>query len=179
MRREQDELAFLPAALEIVETPPSPIGHAIGATIVTLVCLGLIWSIFGHVDIIAFAQGKVVPSGRVKLIQPLETGVVRAIRVHDGQSVKAGDVLIELDPTVTTAEADHVRNDLIAAQLDIARLRAELSDSDNPESAFQPPVGASADLIAMERKFLLQADRRIPRQARGPGSPTGAEGGRA
>ena len=155
-RREQDELAFLPAALEIVETPPSPIGRAIGATIVTLVCLGLIWAIFGHVDIIAFAQGKVVPSGRVKLIQPLEIGVVRAIRVHDGQTVKAGDVLIELDPSMTTAEADHVRNDLIAAQLDIARLRAALSDSDNPESAFQPPVGASPDLIAMQRKFLLR-----------------------
>ena len=67
----------------------------------------------------ASASGKVVPSGRVKLIQPFETGVVRAIHVRDGQSVKAGDVLIELDPTMTEAEEKHIRSDLIAVQLDI------------------------------------------------------------
>src|SRR5262252_5116086 len=71
-RREADERAFLPAALEIVETPPSPIGRAISAVIVALVCLALIWATFGHVDIIAYASGKVVPSGRVKLVQPFE-----------------------------------------------------------------------------------------------------------
>jgi hemolysin D len=153
-RREKDELAFLPAALEIVETPPSPIGRSIGATIVALFVLALIWAIFGHVDIVASASGKVVPSGRVKLIQPFETGVVRAIHVRDGQSVKAGEVLIELDPTMTAAEQEHIRSDLIAAQLDIARLRAALSDNDNPQDAFQPPAGASADLVAMQLRFL-------------------------
>ena len=81
------------------------------------------------------------PSGRVKLIQPFETGVVRAIHVRDGQSVKAGDVLIELDPTMTTAEQEHIRSDLIAAQLDVARLRAALSDSDDPQAVFQPAGG--------------------------------------
>ena len=104
--RERDEFAFLPAALEIVETPPSPIGRAIGATIIALFCVALIWATIGHVDIVTSASGKVVPSGRVKLIQPFETSVVRAIRVRDGQSVKTGDVLIELDPTMTKAEQD-------------------------------------------------------------------------
>src|ERR1700733_16299006 len=105
-RRQFDELAFLPAALEIVETPPSPIGRAIGATIVALFCLALIWASVGHVDIIAYATGKIVPSGRVKLIQPFEIGVIRAISVHDGQNVKAGDVLIELDPPMTAADEE-------------------------------------------------------------------------
>jgi hemolysin D len=155
-RRQFDELAFLPAALEIVETPPSPIGRAIGGTIVALFCLALIWATFGHVDIVASATGKVVPSGRVKLIQPFETGVVRAIRVHDGQSVKAGDVLIDLDPTMSTADEEHIRSDLIAAQLDVARLRATLADDDDPQASFQPPAGASADLIAMQRQFLAK-----------------------
>ena len=155
-RREKDEIAFLPAALEIVETPPSPIGRAIGATLIAIFCVALMWASFGHVDIVASAHGKIVPSGRVKLIQPLETGVVRAIHIHDGQSVKAGDVLIELDPTLTTAEQEHIRSDLVAAQLDIARLRAALSDSDNPQSAFQPPSGASSDLVAMQRGFLIK-----------------------
>lgn len=155
-RRDRDELAFLPAALEIVETPPSPIGRAIGATIVSLFCLALIWAFFGQVDVVASATGKVVPSGRVKLIQPFETGVIRAIHVRDGQSVKAGDVLIELDPTMTAAEQAHIRSDLIAAQLDIARLRAALSDGDDPQAVFQPPPLASADLITMQRQFLAR-----------------------
>jgi hemolysin D len=155
-RREKDEIAFLPAALEIVEMPPSPIGRAIGATLIALFCLALIWASVGHVDIVASASGKIVPSGRVKLIQPFETGVVRAIHIRDGQSVKAGDVLIELDPTMTAAEQGHIRSDLIAAQLDIARLRAALSDSDNPENLFQAPAGASPALVNMQRKFLAQ-----------------------
>ena len=155
-RREKEEIAFLPAALEIVETPPSPIGRAIGATLVALFCLALIWASFGHVDIVASASGKIVPSGRVKLIQPFETGVVRAIHIHDGQSVKAGDLLIELDPTMTGAEEEHIKNDLVAAQLDIARLRAALSNSDNPENEFHPPAGASPTLVNMEREYLAK-----------------------
>ena len=155
-RGEKHELAFLPAALEIVETPPSPIGRSIGATIIALFCLALIWASFGHVDIVASAPGKIVPSGRVKLIQPFETGVVRAIHIHDGQSVKAGDVLIELDPTMTTAEGEHIKNDLVAAQLDIARLRAALSDGDNPQREFHPPAGASPALVNMQREFLAR-----------------------
>jgi hemolysin D len=154
--RENDERAFLPAALEIVETPPSPIGRAISVTLIALFSLALIWAAVGRVDIVASASGKIVPSGQVKLIQPFEAGVVRAIHVHDGQSVKAGEVLIELDPTMTTAEQEHIRSDLIAAQLDVARLRAVLSDGDDPETAFQPPAGASSDLIAMQRQFLAK-----------------------
>ena len=108
-RREKEELAFLPAALEIVETPPSPIGRAIGVDHHRSVLSGVDLGGFGQVDIVASAPGRIVPSGRVKLIQPFETGVVRAIDVHDGQSVKAGDVLIELDPTMTEAEEEHIK----------------------------------------------------------------------
>src|SRR5262249_23725044 len=110
--RRVEELAFLPAALEIVETPPSPIGRTIGATIILLFCAALVWASAGMIDIVASAPGKIVPSGRTKIIQPFETGVVRSIRVQDGQAVKAGDVLIELDPTVNAAERDHLRDDL-------------------------------------------------------------------
>jgi hemolysin D len=95
--RRGEELAFLPAALEIVETPPSPIGRTIGATIILLFCAALAWAWWGTIDIVESATGKIVPSGRTKVIQPFETGVVRSIRVQDGQAVKAGDVLIELD----------------------------------------------------------------------------------
>ena len=68
IRRSESELAFLPAALEIVETPPSPIGRAIGITVIALFCLALAWASFGTVDIVATAPGKIIPSGRTKVI---------------------------------------------------------------------------------------------------------------
>ena len=88
--RRGEELAFLPAALEIVETPPSPIGRTIGFTIILLFCAALVWAWWGTIDIVASAAGKIVPSGRTKVIQPFETGLVRSIRVQDGQAVKSG-----------------------------------------------------------------------------------------
>src|SRR5882757_3267950 len=82
-QRRGEELAFLPAALEIVETPPSPIGRTIAATVILLFCAALVWAWWGTIDIVASATGKIVPSGRTKVIQPFETGVVRSIRVQE------------------------------------------------------------------------------------------------
>jgi hemolysin D len=152
-RRREHEIAFLPAALEITETPPSPIGRAIGASIIAVFCFALLWATFGSVDIVASATGKIVPGGRTKLIQPFETGVVRAIHVRDGQTVKAGDVLIELDPTMTEADNERQKSDLIAVELDVARLRAALAE--DPLAAFRPPQSASAAEIEMHRQFLI------------------------
>jgi hemolysin D len=151
--RRREELAFLPAALEIVETPPSPIGRAIGSAIILLFSVALIWAWWGTIDIVASATGKILPNGRVKVVQPFETGVVRSIRVQDGQAVKAGDVLIELDPTANEAERDHLRNDLLAERLNIARLRAALSG--DPVADFSPPTGADPELISTQHQLLL------------------------
>ena len=153
--RRKDELAFLPAALEIVETPPSPIGRAIVFIVMAVFSIALAWACLGTVDIVAVAPGKIIPSGRTKTIQPFETGVVRAIHVSDGQDVRAGDVLIELDPTMSSAELGHSKSDLMAAQLDAARLRAALSGKDDPLTAFKPPQDAPSDLIQMQRRFLV------------------------
>jgi hemolysin D len=153
LRRREQEIAFLPAALEISESPPSPIGRAIGASIIAVFCVALVWATLGSVDIVATATGKIVPGGRTKLIQPFETGVVRAIHVRDGQIVKAGDVLIELDPTMTEADNERQKSDLLAAELEAARLRAGLAE--DPLTAFRPPQSASAAEIEMHRQFLI------------------------
>ena len=153
--KSREELAFLPAALEIVATPPSPIGRAIGITIIALFCTALTWAWWGSIDIVASATGKIVPSGRTKVIQPFETGVVRSIRIQDGQQVKAGDVLIELDPTVNAAERDHLRSDLLAEQLNVVRLRAALAFEDDRAADFTPPDGADPVLVGTQRQLLL------------------------
>jgi membrane fusion protein, hemolysin D len=153
IRRREQEFAFLPAALEITETPPSPVGRAIGASIIGVFCVALVWASLGSVDIVATAAGKIVPGGRTKLIQPFETGVVRAIHVRDGQTVKAGDVLIELDPTMIEADQERQKSDLVAANLDVARLHAALAD--DPVASFHPPPSASSAQVEMHRQFLI------------------------
>lgn len=151
----REDFAFLPAALEIVETPAPPLAGAIGGSLIALFCIALAWAALGHVDIIASATGKVVPSGRTKVVQPFETGVVRAIRVRDGQRVTAGDVLIELDQTMNEAELKHLQADLVAAQLDAARLTAALGENADPVSNFRAPAGTDPDLVEVHRKFLI------------------------
>lgn len=150
--RTAQELAFLPAALEIVESPPSPMGRAIGATVILVFCAALAWAAFGEIDIVASAQGRIVPSDRVKVIQPMEIGVVRTLLVEDGQKVKAGDVLVEIDSTINEAEARQARRDLRTTRLDIARLRAALTDDGDPIAAFKWP-DSDPDVVD-QRRFL-------------------------
>jgi hemolysin D len=153
--KDSGERAFLPAALEIVETPPSPIGRAIIVTIIGAFAIAIAWACIGTVDIVAIAPGKIIPSGRTKVIQPFETGVVRAIHVRDGQSVQAGEVLVELDSTMTGAELGHYRSDLLGARLDAARLSAALTNRADPLSAFRPPAEAPADQVELQRRYLV------------------------
>ena len=158
-RRRDLELAFLPAALELVETPPSPVGRAIALVIISVFCLAIAWASWGTIDIIAAAQGKIVPSGRSKVIQPFDTGVIRAIHVTDGEHVHAGDLLIELDPTMERAEQEHLHSDLVATQLDVARLHAALTDAADPVADFHPPTDADPALVANERQLLMDQVR--------------------
>jgi len=151
-RRAQVE--FLPAAIEIVETPASPVGRAIAATIILFFAIVICWATFGRVDIIATASGKIVPTGRTKLIQPFETGVVRTIHVQDGQAVKMGDVLVELDTTINAAERDRIAKELIASQLTVARLCAAIAGLADADVSFAPPNGAEPAQIELQRKFL-------------------------
>lgn len=129
-----DELEFLPAALEIQQTPPLPIARYIVWAIVTFFTIGVVWSYVGHVDIVSVAMGKIVPSSRVKIIQPLETGVVREIYVKEGDEVQAGDILIELDPTLTGADQIQTKEQQLALKLDRARIQTILDKVNKKET---------------------------------------------
>ncbi|MGH8613057.1 MAG: biotin/lipoyl-binding protein, partial [Gammaproteobacteria bacterium] len=120
------ELEFLPAALEIQETPPLPAGRYILWAIMSFFAIALAWFCIGEVDIVAVAQGKIVPNGRVKIIQPLESGVVKHIRVAEGQKVKQGDLLLELDSTASGADSKRLAAEELALKLDRARVMALL-----------------------------------------------------
>ena len=143
-------LEFLPAVLEIQDAPPSPIGRAISWTIMGVVTAAFVWSCVGWVDIVAVAQGKIIPSGYSKAIQPLESGVVAAIHVQDGQVVKKGQVLIELDPTVNRADGERATNEYQAALVDAARLRAVIAG----DLTFAPPPKSDLHYVGIQQQLL-------------------------
>lgn len=149
---KRHELEFMPAALEISETPAPPLGRIVMSAISVFFIIAAVWAWVSEVDIIAIAQGKIVPTKDVQLIQPVETGSIRAIHVRDGQRVKAGDVLIELDPTGAEADQERLVQDLVAASVEAARLEALLTD--DPRANYRPPEGAPAHLVAQQRSLL-------------------------
>lgn len=125
MRRADRE--FLPSALAILETPPSPLGLGLMGCISALAAVALVWAYVGRIDVMAIAQGKVQALGRTKVVQPLEAGRVRTILVENGRRVRAGDVLVELDTQVSRAEEATLQANLSAFLAEAVRRRAALS----------------------------------------------------
>lgn len=152
IRRKGAEIAFLPAALEVLEKPPSPIGRAVSITVMLFAALAITWMYFSKMDIVVTAQGQVVPSGHVKLIQAADAGVVRAIKVRDGQFVKKGEELVELDSTSTTADRARLMREQLEAQVEVARLRAQIASD---PALFQPPADIERSIADTQRSLLI------------------------
>ncbi|SPS02338.1 HlyD family type I secretion periplasmic adaptor subunit [Cupriavidus taiwanensis] len=154
IRRELDapsrtphELAFLPAHLELAETPAHPAPRWTMRIIVALTVLVLLIGIFGKLDIVVTAKGKFVPNARVKVIQPAVTGVIREILVRDGQRVAAGQLLVKLDTTQAAADADKAYLSRVDAGLGAARARALLG----AQEIKQPPQVVQVDGASEDR----------------------------
>ena len=124
--RLRHEVQFLPAALALQEQPVHPAPRYIQWLLMAFAALALLWACIGEIDVVATASGKIVPSGKSKIIQSSEVAVVKAIHVYDGQQVKAGQLLVELDAKITAADVERLRSDLLAAQVDSARATALL-----------------------------------------------------
>ncbi|WP_414441963.1 HlyD family type I secretion periplasmic adaptor subunit [Burkholderia sp. 22PA0106] len=146
------ELAFQPAHLELVESPVHPAPRWAARIIILLVVIALAITCFAKLDIVATAQGKLIPNARVKIIQPAITGVIREIAVHDGQRVKAGDLLVKLDATQATADEENAKSSRLDAAFAAARAQALL---DALASGKPPKVGVIDD-ATMERQAEAQ-----------------------
>jgi hemolysin D len=125
-QRMADEIAFLPAALSLQETPAHPAPRRLAWALMVLFLIAVAWAYFGHVDIVAVAPGRIIVSERTKLIQPLEVSVVKAVLVKDGDRVQAGQVLVELDPTTARADSANVLELLASARSEEQRTAALL-----------------------------------------------------
>lgn len=133
-KRNQDEREFLPAHLELTETPLSAAPKWTARLVIAFALIALLWAIFGKLDIVAVAQGKTSLGGRSKTIQPLETAVVQRIHVKDGQLVKQGEVLIELAGIGSDSDYNRSLDALCAAYLSKWRSETLLAAIDNNHS---------------------------------------------
>ena len=141
-KREQDEREFLPAHLELTETPLSAAPKWIARLVILFALIALLWAIFGKLDIVAVAQGKTSLGGRSKTIQALETAVVERINVKDGQTVKKGDVLMELAGIGSDSDYNRSLEALRAAYLNKWRSETLLAAIENGHS---PRLSSSID----------------------------------
>jgi hemolysin D len=149
-KRLADEQAFLPAALSLQETPTHPAPRRAAIVICALFLIALLWSLLGKVDIVAVAQGRIVVSERTKTIQPLEAGIVHKILVRDGDSVKAGQVLVELDATNAQADQASVGEQFKAADSELQRSTALLAAL---QANRAPSLQASADSAQLQAEW--------------------------
>lgn len=146
-----DEAAYLPAALEIVETPVSPTGRVTAWVLMIGLAVAILWLFVGKLDIVSSAPGRLIPAENVKLVQPATDGIVRAILVEDGQHVRAGQALVELDSTLSSADAEEARKGLETARLSAARDRAVISALDGKGLVFVAPPETPPDVAETSR----------------------------
>jgi hemolysin D len=155
-RRDPGEITgrdreFLPAALEILETPPAPLPVAMMLTICIFAFVALLWSFFGRLDVHAVAQGKIETTGYAKVVQPLESGKVVAIHVEDGARVKAGDLLLEMDPSEAFADERAASDALNVSLAEVARRKYAVKTV----RAVQPDLASPFDPAHLEAKISI------------------------
>jgi len=134
-----EALDFAPSLLAIQESPPARLPRAVMYSVAALFVILLLWSIFGRLNIIASAEGKLVPQTYVKIVQPADSGIVKEILVKEGEKVKAGQVLMKMDMKVAEADSRTIGNDLAMRSLQLRRIDAELAGEPLIKRASDPP----------------------------------------
>ncbi|MEY2860683.1 MAG: hypothetical protein RL392_1141 [Pseudomonadota bacterium] len=162
--RLADELAFLPAALSLQDTPVHPAPRRLAYLLMGLFVLALVWACFGEVDIVAVAPGRIIVSDRTKVIQPLEASVVKAVLVKDGDKVKMGQVLVELDPTMAAADKTSVQEQLNAATSEELRTQALLQML-SKEKQYSKEIRALAPDLTIKNQTQTQNQINVQIQA--------------
>lgn len=153
-RLSPSEKDFLPAVLEVMEKPPAPAGRVVMWTMFALITLVIMWSILGHVDEVAVAPGKLIPMGNVKVVQAEGKGVIKAIHVKDGDKVTQGQLVLELDTTISAADLANIKKLLAYYNLEIERLQAEKLGA-----AFSPQLTAELDSKDLQFQLNLYQSR--------------------
>ena len=170
MTLSKEALDFAPSILAIQARPASPLPRVMLYTLLTLFVLIVLWAILGKVDVVAVAQGKLVPQSYLKIVQPAEAGIVKEILVKEGDTVAQGQILMRMDAQLQESDTKMVEVELKQRALQLRRIDAELSgkpllmksgDEANQfrqiESQYQSHRQAFDDAVAQERALLAKA----------------------
>ena len=159
----KDKHEFTPLLVEIEERPTSPLGRSLLYAILAFMVIGLLWLFLAKIDVVVSARGKVVPDGEIKTLQPVETGVIGSILVKEGQSVKKGEILMEIDPSVTESDLASKQKNLTLLELEIERLDAQINDrAFHPSSACQETAAiATQQMMYTSGKLAYDQQRQV------------------
>ena len=137
---EQDNLDFSPGLLDVINTPPPPLSRWLLYTIGLLLFILILWAIFGQLDIVARAEGKLIPQNRLKIVQPFEGGRVAEILVREDEFVKKDQLLLVMDARLSDADTIKLQSELKSAKLQLRSIEADLDngkfnqlDNEDPE----------------------------------------------
>jgi hemolysin D len=128
-----------PPLLRLQDRPPNPLGQRVLWVLLAFLAALLLWAIFGQLDIVAVAEGKLIPQSYVKIVQPAEAGIVKRILVREGESVHAGQVLMQMDTLIAEADTRSLAADAARKRLSIRRIDAELAGQPFKSEASDPP----------------------------------------
>ena len=161
IRSDSGDKEFLPPAVEILETPPSPMGRMLVWTVLLLFVLAVLWSFIGEIDEVVVARGKVIPIGYTKVLQSEDKGIVKRILVQEGQKVKQGELLMELDRTMSESDLNALKKEIAYYDINIRRILAELENK-----PFVPGAGGEIDSKDFVHQMSLYNSRQSERKAR-------------
>jgi hemolysin D len=142
---------FHPLNVEIEDRPINPLGRAILWIVVSIMTFGVLWLIFAKIDVVVSARGQVIPTGEIKILQPIETGVISKINIKEGDYIKKGQVLMQIDPSVTQTSLDVKEKDFLIFDFQIKRIEALLSN--------KPLILDSTSFEAKEQEKLYQIQK--------------------
>src|SRR4029453_13134509 len=146
----REDVEFLPPGIGERDTPPSTAAVSLALSIVLAFLIAVGWAYLGTLDVVAVARGRIVPQARVQVVQTAEPGIVRLIGARDGSMVRKGQILLELDPTVSDAHETRLTQELAEAKLHVARLEALIADA--PRIA--APTAAGAEDVELQQRLL-------------------------
>jgi hemolysin D len=170
LTRQSEATEFAPDILKLEEEPPSPLPRFVLLLVIALLGVLIAWALYGHLDIIAVAEGKLIPQSYLKIVQPSESGIVKDILVREGQKVEAGQVLMRMDTTLSQADGKTLQSELKQRELQLRRVDAEFAGKALKQAAndpvelfvpvlaqYQAHIAAYDDTIQQEQAVLAKA----------------------
>jgi adhesin transport system membrane fusion protein len=134
-------------------------GHILLGLILLIVFAFLVWSYFADLDQVTRGEGKVIPSSQTQVIQSLDGGTLSEMRVHEGDVVEKGQVVVVIDNTTAKFSLSELQQRYYISSAAIARLQAEISGKHDPDDIAFPAdvVKLAPDKVAQERaQFMVR-----------------------